>query len=81
LENLFLILVFVAVLAASFYFRSPTVIGARGEARVRSRLKSALNPDEYVILNDLTLPANSGTTQIDHVIVSQFGIFVVETKT
>jgi restriction system protein len=80
LDILFIIFIFVAVLATSLYFRSPTVIGARGEARATSRLKSALNPDEYVILNDLTLPTNSGTTQIDHVIVSRFGIFVIETK-
>jgi hypothetical protein len=56
------------------------VKGAKGEARVFSALASALNPDEYVILNDLTLPTEDGTTQIDHVILSQIGIFVVETK-
>lgn len=76
----FLFLAFTAIFAVYFYFRSPTVKGAMGEARVTSRMKSALNPNEYVILNDLTLPTNGGTTQIDHIVVSQFGIFVVETK-
>jgi len=80
LENVFLVLILVAVLAAYIYFRSPTVKGARGEARVTSRLEKSLSPDEYVILNDLTLPTRNGTTQIDHVVVSQFGVFVVETK-
>ena len=28
----------------------------------------------------MTLPTEDGTTQIDHIIVSKYGIFVVETK-
>jgi hypothetical protein len=39
-------------------------------------------PDEYSILNDIYLPLPDGTTtQIDHIVVSQYGVFVVETKT
>jgi predicted RNA-binding Zn-ribbon protein involved in translation (DUF1610 family) len=34
----------------------------------------------YQDINNVTLPTANGTTQIDHVIVSRFGIFVVETK-
>ena len=29
---------------------------------------------------NVTLPTENGTTQIDHIIVSRFGVFVVETK-
>jgi hypothetical protein len=33
-------------------------------------------------LNDIYLPLDDGsTTQIDHVVVSPFGVFVIETKT
>ena len=39
-----------------------------------------LDSNVYVDINNITLPAANGTTQIDHVIVSRFGIFVVETK-
>ena len=64
----------------AWYF-SPTQKGIRGERRVAQRLRDGL-PSEYIILNDLYLPLPDGTTtQIDHVVVSQFGIFVVETKT
>ena len=36
---------------------------------------------EYYRLNNITLPlANGGSTQIDHIIVSVHGIFVIETK-
>ena len=34
----------------------------------------------YRRFHDIIVPANNGTTQIDHVLVSCYGIFVVETK-
>jgi restriction system protein len=34
----------------------------------------------YHSLNDVTLSSTEGTTQIDHVLVSRFGIFVIESK-
>jgi len=39
-----------------------------------------LDKSIYFPLNNLTLPTTSGTTQIDHVLVSKYGIFVVEAK-
>ena len=63
------------------WFNSPKQKGARGERLVARRLRRGL-PDEYLILNDIYLPLPDGTTtQIDHVVVSQYGVFVVETKT
>ena len=51
-----------------------------GEKFVAWRLRFGL-PDEYLILNDVYLPLPDGTTtQIDHIVVSQYGVFVVETK-
>ncbi len=37
-------------------------------------------PKEYVIFNDLLFESNGFSTQIDHIIVSPYGIFVIETK-
>ena len=38
-------------------------------------------PDCYRVLNDVTLLTDDGdTTQIDHIIISRFGVFVIETK-
>jgi len=54
--------------------------GARGERLVHSALTSALNSQDYRVLTDLILPVAGGTTQIDHLILSRFGIFVIETK-
>lgn len=31
-------------------------------------------------MNHVTLPMKDGTTQIDHILVSRFGVFVIETK-
>lgn len=63
-----------------FYLRSPAVIGAAGERSVNSILKGKLDEEEYTLLADLTLPTAQGTTQIDHVILSRYGVFVIETK-
>jgi restriction system protein len=54
--------------------------GALGELWVHGFLRAQLRGDDYRILHDLTLPIHGGTTQIDHVVVSPSGVFVVETK-
>ncbi|MCF8568231.1 NERD domain-containing protein [Alicyclobacillus tolerans] len=57
----------------------PRVVGAVGERRVEWELSRL--PSEYVVLHDLLLPRRNGeTSQIDHVVVSPYGIFVVESK-
>lgn len=54
--------------------------GDQGEHHV-SMILSSLNESEYKILNDVMLQTKSGkTTQIDHIVVSLYGIFVIETK-
>ena len=54
--------------------------GDRGEHYV-SKILSSLNENEYKILNDVMLRTKNGkTTQIDHIVVSCYGIFVIETK-
>ena len=54
--------------------------GKRGEKRVFNILSKSL-PDGFIVFNDIYLPLSDGTTtQIDHIVVSQYGVFVVETK-
>ena len=43
-------------------------------------LRKRLPPEDFVILDSLILPVEDSTTQIDHTILSRFGIFVIETK-
>lgn len=52
------------------------------ELFVASRLKSALDLTDYRVVNNVLLPSlgNTSTTQIDHIVFSIYGIFVIETK-
>jgi hypothetical protein len=51
-----------------------------GEAAVRRTLIRAFNDPAYHLLNNITIPVDDGTTQIDHNLLSRHGIFVIETK-
>jgi hypothetical protein len=51
----------------------------RGEAKVSNALRRFPAPN-YHLLNHVTLPLGNGSTQVDHVLVSRFGVFVIETK-
>ncbi len=53
-------------------------IGARGEIRVSKELSFLSN--EYYVLNDVLLRIGNRSSQIDHIVVSIYGIFVIETK-
>lgn len=54
--------------------------GLVGELAVCVAAGLGLDSDTYCRLHNVTLPTPDGTTQIDHVFVSRFGIFVLETK-
>jgi hypothetical protein len=51
-----------------------------GESAVRNVLLKYLPGPNYHLMNNITLPFEDGTTQIDHILVSRYGIFVIETK-
>jgi hypothetical protein len=51
-----------------------------GEAAVRRTLSLHFPSRDYHLLNNVTLPTEDGTTQVDHILVSRFGVFVLETK-
>ena len=55
--------------------------GFLGETVINVAMWLKLEKDVYHRLNNITFPlANGGSTQIDHIIVSVYGIFVIETK-
>lgn len=54
--------------------------GWLGEAVLFLAKKIALDGDVYQDVNNVTIPTSNGTTQIDHIIVSRYGVFVIETK-
>ena len=72
-------LAFVCLIA--WIFKQPAVKGKCGELFVAWVLKKRLDKNVYRILNDVMIPDSAGgTTQIDHIVLSPYGIFVIETK-
>jgi len=51
-----------------------------GEKKTQFNLWLSLNTKLYQRFHDIIIPSNNGTTQIDHIFVSPFGLFIVETK-
>ena len=58
----------------------PQIKGKVGESLVQAGAVLMLPSSMYRPYHDVTLPTAGSTTQIDHVFVSVFGVFVVETK-
>jgi hypothetical protein len=59
--------------------------GVMGEWQVNMLIKFFLDKNQYHLIKNVTLPTfiddkEHGTTQIDHIIVSKYGVFVIETK-
>lgn len=74
-------LLIVLIIALSIYlawYNSAKQKGMRGEMRVSAILTQL--PNDYTVLNDQVFRTEKGTTQIDHVVVSKYGIFAIETK-
>ena len=62
-------------------FKTPWMKGKIGELTINIATSLHLNKEEYNNIKNITLQLNDGsTTQIDHIIVSRYGIFVIETK-
>ncbi|NOQ34496.1 MAG: nuclease [Methylococcaceae bacterium] len=76
--NVFWYLIPLAFLAATL--KSSWFKGIAGEFMVNLAAKLMLNKDKYHLIKNGTLTTEDGTTQIDHIIVSKQGVFVVETK-
>ena len=77
------VIIIVAALVVAFFIRkairnTPEHKGKEGELHVHNIL--AQLPEDYTILDDVMLKIGSGTTQIDHVVVSRYGVFAIETK-
>ncbi len=62
------------------WLQSPRCKGWLGEWLIKTKARRKLPDDIYRALHDVTLPDGAGTTQIDHIFVSPYGLFVLETK-
>lgn len=74
------IIIAIVFIAFAIYRRLTYSAGDVGEKAVARRLRW-LPKDRYFVINDLMIEKRNGhTSQIDHVVVSPYGIFVIETK-
>lgn len=72
--------IIVSILALALFcilFESK-IIGFFGELWTKKDLRRLSK--EYHVLNDIMIDVNGTTHQIDHIVVSKYGIFVIETK-
>ncbi|MEG6586317.1 nuclease-related domain-containing protein [Dendrosporobacter sp. 1207_IL3150] len=58
---------------------APKIKGYIGESRVARQLDK-LKDEEYKVFNDVLIRTGRGSSQIDHIVISIYGIFVIETK-
>jgi hypothetical protein len=74
--------VMVVLLFGVFLFRGSRRLIKRwaGECAVNLSARFFLNKKDYHLLRNVILPTEDETTQIDHLVVSRFGVFVVEIK-
>ena len=74
----FVVILFLFALILLIIF-SKRIKGLVGEKTI-STILLLLDKTEYKVINNIVLKSGAGTTQIDHLIISDFGIFVIETK-
>ena len=68
-------------LLGTLFSNSTNAKGKRGELKTSLLLSMGKNSKDYDIFDDVTLhTADNATTQIDHIVISQFGVFVLEVK-
>ena len=54
--------------------------GLSGELNTTARLTATLDESLYHYHHDIIVPFKNGSAQIDHLVVSPFGLFIIETK-
>lgn len=69
------------IIIVIIFFKSPFMKGKIGEGIVNFTNSAVLNETIYTPVKNVTLQLSDGsTTQIDHILVSKYGLFVIETK-
>lgn len=74
-----IIIPIVLILILTIYLKRPETRGKYGERRVKKIIGETIENEQYVI-NDLILENERKTSQIDHIVINQQGVFVIETK-
>lgn len=75
----FILLLVILIIPFLIGYYKPQIHGWWGEKKV-STLLSILRSDYYTVYNNVLVQVEGKSSQIDHVVVSPFGVFVIETK-
>lgn len=85
MDYLFYIIILIFVVFVLLKITKVTDKGKLGEAKVSKVLSKEFSSSnkmgsDYYVINDVLLKEKGDSTQIDHLIISKYGIFVIETK-
>jgi len=76
------VMVFLGIVIHMRLLEKPSYRGWWGEYKVNFMLKLCLSGEYHIFTNALYRGKDKGdTTQIDHIVVSRYGLFAIETKT
>ncbi len=82
-----IIILIIAILALLGYFLykklkeyKANLVGKNGEKKVKKAIEKIAKKYKFKTLHDIYLPLYDKTTQLDHVIIGEFGVMVIETK-
>ena len=77
--NVYVGIGFIIITSTVFKMYLPNIKGYIGEKRINKMLQKL--GEDYKVFHDIYVKKHDGnTTQIDHVVLSKFGVFVIETK-
>lgn len=78
-SSAFPIVVLFVILSIILQWKMPVIKGKYGEWVVKAKLRKL--GDAYTVYHDVYIPnGERGLTQVDHIVTSVYGIFVIETK-
>lgn len=72
-----IILIILYILIDKVFY--PKFRGFMGEFWVKQELKKLVS-SKYKVLNNIMVKVNNETYQVDHIVISEFGVFVIEMK-
>lgn len=75
----FIISIILILLLIIYRLYIPKIKGIIGEKSISSIL-FFLDKSKYIVINNVVLKKGNNYAQIDHLVISDFGIFVIETK-
>ena len=78
-KNMIVVVILIVIVYFLIKIYTPKIKGSIGEAKVNTRLNFL--GKEYIVLKDILINSSNGyTSQIDELVLSEYGIFVIETK-